>query len=213
MLRLVTALAFLTVAGPADAQEGGPRHGPPPTSSRYVQYGVAISSEAVLDAGDVCPPNASAPCILGSGVGPTVRVGYRARGPWYVGGAYEFSRQESSNLLRLAILQQLRAETRYYANTGSRMRPYGTTGLGAVLFGNEWGTETGGVTTFLGGGLEFEVSRTTVIGAGLFYRLLLLRGWTDSADQRRADRFFGFGLAHIWTIEVAIEARGELSRW
>lgn len=207
----MAALAVTLAPGGAAAQRRTPR--PPPTSSHYIQYGAALSVESVADAGDVCPSGAVAPCILGSGLGPVIRLGYRTRGPWYVGGAYEFSRQDSSNLLRLAILQQLRAEARWYAPTGSRIHSYLTGTLGAALYGNEWGTDTGGVTTSMGAGLEVEASRTTVITGALSYRALVLRGWTDGADQRRADRYLGFGFAHFVTLEVGIEARSPLARW
>src|SRR5262245_22153540 len=97
------ALAALCALARAGAQERAPR-----TTEHYLQYGVGFSAETVPWPGGICPDNAAAPCILKSGVGLVVRIGYRARGPFYLGGAYEFSRQESSNLLRLAILQQLR---------------------------------------------------------------------------------------------------------
>src|SRR5687767_10734860 len=88
---------------------------PGSTSDReYLQYGLALAAEAVASPGGVCPPDSVNPCILGSGGGVGLRFGYRARDPWFVGGAYEFSRHESSNLLRLAILQQFRAEGRFY---------------------------------------------------------------------------------------------------
>ena len=109
-----------------------------------MQYGVALTGEAVATAGDVCPDtSASTPCILGSGGGVAIRLGYRTRGAWYVGAAYEFSRQDPANLMRLAILQQLRAETRYYADQGMRLTPYLAAGLGAAVYGNEWGADTG----------------------------------------------------------------------
>lgn len=186
---------------------------PPPINFHYAQYGVALATETVASAGGVCPSGATTPCILGSGGGLAIRVGYRSRGRWYVGGAYEFSRQDSSNLLRLAILQQLRGEFRYYADVGNRLTPYAAGGLGAALYGNEWGTETGGVLTSLGGGVEFQINRRTVIGAALAYRPLLLRGWTDKAGQRRADQLLGFGIAHIVALELILEVRDPLSRW
>lgn len=186
---------------------------PPPSSFDYIQYGVAVTAENVVSAGDVCPAGATTPCILGSGGGLTVRAGYRARGPWYVGGAYEASRHDSSNLLRLAILQQIRAESRYYFDYGTITTPYLGAGVGAVLYGTEWGTDTGGVSAFLGLGAELQLSRATVVGAALGYRPMLFRGWTDSAGQRRADRFLGFGLAHSVVLEFVLEVRQPLPRW
>ena len=55
---------------------------PPPTSVEYVQYGVSLHTLTLLDSGDVCPVNAKTPCIVGSGGGLGLRVGYRTRGPF-----------------------------------------------------------------------------------------------------------------------------------
>jgi hypothetical protein len=206
-------LCVFVAASPAAAAEEAAPASPPPTSFHYLQYGVAFVAETVASPGDVCPVDAEAPCILGSGFGPAIRVGYRSRGRWYVGGAYEFSRQDPANLLRLAILQQLRAETRYHFDQGTRVTPYGAAGLGAALYGNEWGTDTGGVTGFVGGGVEYQVSSTAVIGAALVYRPILFRGWTDTAGQRRADRYLGFGFAHLVGLELTLEIRESLPRW
>ena len=49
--------------------EGGPR-----TNEDYVQYGAGFATETVASPGGVCPANAAAPCILGSGVGLGLRV-------------------------------------------------------------------------------------------------------------------------------------------
>lgn len=186
----------------------------PPNSLEYLQYGVTLALEMVGSAADVCPtgPDA-APCILGSGGGLAIRAAFRSRGPWLIGGAYEFSRHDSSNLLRLAILQQLRAEVRYYADRNTRLTPYFAAGLGAALYGSEWGASTGGMVATLGGGLEFQISQSTVVGFAPMYRALLLRGFRDSAGQERADRFFGFGLAHLVAIELIFEVREPLPRW
>lgn len=178
-----------------------------------MQYGVGFITETVVSGGDVCPNAEVTPCILGSGFGPSVRLGYRTRGPWYFGGAYEFSRQESSNLLRLAILQQLAAETRYYFDQGNRLTPYGTAALGAVAFGNEWGVDTGGLVASLGPGIEFELSESTMIGVGLVYRLLVLRHWRDRTGQERADRHLGVGYAHMVGLALNWEIRNALPRW
>lgn len=210
--RGLTAVA-VAVAAATSPRAGAEPAGPPPTNFHYAQYGAGLSTETTLSAGDVCPADATTPCILGSGLGPAIRVGYRSRGPWYAGGAYEFSRQDSSNLLRLAILQQLRGEFRYYFDAGKRTTPYLTGGLGAAFYGNEWGTDTGGVVSFLGAGVEYQLTRTAVVGASVAYRALLLRGWTDDAHQRRADRFLGFGLAQLMALELIVEVRDPLPRW
>lgn len=207
-LRFVTALflAIATFSGRAGAQV-------PRSTEHYLQYGAAFAMEFAAARGAICPSVAVAPCILGSGVGLTVRIGYRTRGPFYVGGAYEFSRQDPSNLLRLAILQQLRGEARYYLTEATRLTPYLEAGVGGALYGNEWEADTGGITAFLGGGLEFQISRTSVVGATLGYRPVVLRHWVDSAMQERADALFGFGVAHMIAAELVFEVRDPLPRW
>lgn len=183
------------------------------SSDHYLQYGAGFAAETVASAGAVCPTNAGAPCILGSGLGLVLRAGYRTRTAWYVGGAYEFSRQDSSNLLRLAILQQLRGEARYYLREDARLVPYVAFGAGGALYGNEWGSETWGLTAFLGGGVEFEVSRTSVVGAALGYRPMAFRSFRDGAGQVRADDLLGFGVAHLVALELVFEVRDPLPRW
>ena len=204
-------LTRLSHASPASAQES---QRPPPNNVEYFQYGVALTVEQLASGGSVCPKGALTPCILGSGGGLAIRMGYRSRGPWYLGGAYEFSRQDSSNLLRLAILQQLRGEGRYYLEAGNRLTPYGSLIAGAVVYGNEWTASTIGPVLGLGLGLEFQVTQSTVIGCALNYRALVLHAWTDSTGQRRPeDGALGFGLAHMIGFELTLELRDPLARW
>jgi hypothetical protein len=210
VLRLLTLIGVLLRSGIARAE---PTPKPPPNSVDYFQYGVALAFEQLGSAADVCPASASVPCILGSGGGLVIRAGYRSRGPWMVGGAYEFSRHDSSNLLRLAILQQLRGEARYYADRSTRLSPYATMGAGLALYGSEWGASTGGLVATLGLGVEFQITQATVVGCAPMYRAFLLRNFTDSAGQHRADRYFGFGLAHFIGLELVFEVRDPLPRW
>ncbi len=205
------------------------------SDSHFLQYGVSFVAENVAKAADVCPSSASAPppgstsasvissetvstpCVLGSGFGATIRVGYRSRGPWYFGGAYEFSHQDSANLLRLAILQQLRAEARFYFAQGTRLTPYGSGALGAVIYGNEWGAKSGGPSASLGLGAEYQADESVVVGLGLSWRTLVFRRWRDTDSQGapfwRADRYLGFGLGHLIALELTLEVRDPLPRW
>jgi opacity protein-like surface antigen len=207
VLLAVPAGASAAAASPEEPARAAPAQAvrPPPINVDYVQFGVAFLGEFKLDAGAVCPSTAKAPCILGNGGGLAARAGYRSRGPWFVGGAYEFARIDTSSLLRLGVLQQLRAEMRYYVDLGLRTEPYLTSGLGAVAFGNEWGIDTAGVTSFAGVGFEVQLSRTTVVGADLVYRPLLLFGWQDRAHQLRDT-----GVASYLGLEVVLEAREPL---
>ncbi len=180
---------------------------PSPLEVDYAQYGVAIAAELPLAPGGICSSAAVAPCIIGVGGGPVLRGGYRPSGAWYFGGAYQFSKLDSSNLLRLGIMQQLRAEMRYYIDTGSRVTPFVTWALGGMVYGNEFSAETGGPTTYAGGGLEFEVSRLVVVGLDVAYQPMLFVGYTDSAGQARET-----GVAQYVHIELSIELRTELGR-
>ncbi|NRA34409.1 MAG: hypothetical protein HRU17_13805 [Polyangiaceae bacterium] len=192
------------------AEPEAPR--PPPIRAHHLNYGVGIGIESMADPGDACPSGSTAPCIIGSGLGLTVRLGYRTRGDWYVGGAYESSRQGSSNLLRLGTLQQLRAETRYYASRAYRLQPFAAGAVGVAAYGNEWAVDTVGPIAAIGAGIDFEMSRTSIVGAGISYRPIAFRGWTDGAGVRRSDAFFGFGLSHMIGLEFRLELRSPLAR-
>lgn len=180
---------------------------PPPLHVEYLQYGVAIAVNSRLASGATCPDEADTPCILGGGGGLVVRVGWRPPGPWYWGAAYEFAKMDSGNLYRLGVLQQARAEVRYMPETGLRVAPYVSGGLGGFAYGNEWGVETGGAVATLGGGFEFEVTRFALVGVGLSYVPMLIAGWTDTANQERDT-----SLAQFLRLELVFELRSELSR-
>jgi hypothetical protein len=180
---------------------------PSPLEVDYAQYGVGIAAEVLLESGAICPTSEVVPCIVGSGGGPVLRGGYRPSGPYYFGGAYQFSKLDSSNLYRLGILQELRAEMRYFLDTRARVSPYVTWGLGGTIYGNEFGAETGGVVGFFGGGLEFEVSRSAVVAANVLYKPILLAGYTDAAGLERQT-----GIVQFFHLELLMELRTELYR-
>jgi len=227
----VAALAFPSLAraketdkaapppAPTTSDLGAARADPPPVDEApdttqpsalevdYAQYGVALAAEIPVEPGGICPERATVPCIIGLGGGPVLRGGYRPAGPWYFGGAYQFSKLDSNNLYRLGILQQLRGEMRYFVYTGSRVSPYVTWGLGGMVYGNEFGVETGGVSAFFGGGFEFEVSRAAIVGANIVYRPVLLAGYTDAAGLDRST-----GIVQFLHLEFLLELRTELHR-
>ena len=216
---LVFLFSFVNRASAQQSQR------PPPNNVEYFQYGVAVVVEKLASGGDVCPSaprtvtsngvevTKATPCILGSGGGLAIRMGYRSRGPWFLGGTYEFARTDSGNLLRLGILQQLRGEARYYLDEGNRLTPYGLLGFGAVFYGNEWKVSSGGPMLMAGLGLEFQITQSTVMGLALSYRSLLFHHWTDSTGQVRADEYLGFGFAHTVGLEFILELRSPLARW
>lgn len=176
---------------------------PPSTGHSYVQYGVAFTVEGVASAGPIC--RANAPCILGSGAGIVARVGWRPVENLYIGGAYEFSKQDPNNLYRLGILQQARAELRRYVPTGSRTIPFAMVGAGLVGYGDEWFIDTWGVTAAIGVGIELELSTALHLGVAVAYRPLYLRSWVDSIQTSH-----DAGIAHIVGIELALEVQDRI---
>lgn len=208
----VVALAVPAVPAAVDPAEESPRFPvgrpkPPPLHLDYASYAVAVSADVLVDSGATCSDEA-APCILGSGGGLVLRGGYRSPGPWYVGGAYQFSKTDSDNLYRLAILQQLRAEARYMLDMGYRTRPYATFGIGGVIYGNEWGAETGGGTAFGGVGFELEVSRLALVGMAVYYQPVVFAPFRDTAEFDRMA-----GVAQYVRLEIQFEIRSEVPRF
>jgi hypothetical protein len=177
----------------------------PPTQRAFIQYGVAITNELVAAPGEICSSAPNAPCIFGSGGGLAIRVGVRTRGTYYFGGAYELSKLDPSQLYRLAIWQQIRAEGRYYVNTGLVTAPYFMAALGASGYGNEWSIDTFGPSLSFGAGGDLEVSPTTTIGLALTYRAVYFTKFTDSAGTPRSP-----GVAHVIGLDFSLEARDPL---
>src|SRR5882724_9596695 len=204
------AVVALGIARPANAQLAAL---PPPTSVEYIQYGVSLHTLTLLEGGGVCPVGAKTPCIVGSGGGLGLRVGYRSRGPFYLGAAFQLSRLNSSNLLRLAILQRLTVDGRYYFDRGNRLTPYLLGGLGGAIYGNEWRATSGGVALSFGVGVEYQMTERTLVTLLPTYQPVLFRRFDDSTGQERAAGPLGFGLAHWLAVQVIVELRDPLSRW
>jgi hypothetical protein len=189
-------------SGPPPPQE--PVTLPPPLGKAYVQFGVAFTIEGVASPGPVCA-SAVDPCILGSGAGISVRGGWRPTESIYLGGAYEFSKQDPSKLYRLGILQQARAELRKYFPTGRSIAPFLLAGVGLASYGDEWSVDTWGPTGMLGAGVEVELSAGSSFGVSLAYRPIYLHGFVDSSTLYHAA-----GVAHLISFEMALEARDAL---
>jgi hypothetical protein len=211
LLCAASSLLATTAARPVYAQSFlSPPHA---SSLHFVQYGVSLTTENLASAGGVCTDKAVEPCILGSGLGITIRMGYRSHGPLYIGGAYEATRHDSSNILRLAILQQIRGEVRYLFDQGTRLSPFALGGAGLGLFGNEWGVETLGPSLHVGVGVEYQASEAALVGLGLTWRGITFREWTDTTGQRRANDLLGFALSQWIAFEITLEIRKLLPRW
>jgi hypothetical protein len=209
--RLGFAAAALATAATARADEAAavtaePEAIPPPAPPRraYIQYGVAFTAEGVAHAGPVCG-DSSTPCILGSGGGIDISVGWRPREDTYLGGAYEFSKQDANKLFRLAILQQARLELRHYFPTGKSIEPFLVGALGVAAYGNEWALSTWGPSATVGAGLELELSAGVLLSMSLAYRPIYFRSFDDSTPA-----FHDAGVAHFIAFEIRLEAQDTL---
>ena len=174
---------------------------PPPSHLVYFQYGVAFNAESVISAGAMCN-NTGIACVLGSGGGITVRGGWRNSGALYFGFAYELTKQDPNKLYRIALLQQARAEGRYYIGTARVTEPYLSASLGLSGYGNQWSIDTWGPGGSLGAGVEYQLSRTTVVGVSVDYRLLYFSRFTDTAQTDRAP-----GVAQLFGLNLVLEQR------
>jgi hypothetical protein len=191
-------------AAAAASFEPESRPTPAPPRRAYFQYGVAFTVEGVAHAGPVCAdPNQ--PCILGSGGGIDIGIGWRPTDYFYLGGAYEFSKQDPNKLFRLAILQQARVEMRHYFPTGKSAEPFALFALGLAAYGNEWAVATWGPSGTLGGGLEVELNGGVVLDVSLAYRPIYLRSFADSIPA-----YHEAGVAHFISLQIALEAQDTL---
>jgi hypothetical protein len=177
---------------------------PPPPAHAFIQYGVAFTVEGVASPGPICSDQ-NVPCILGSGGGISVRVGWRPTEDLYIGGAYELSKQDPNKLYRLGILQQARAEARRYFPVGLTTTPFVLLTVGLAGYGDTWGIDTWGPSAAVGGGLEVELSGGIVLGASLVYRPIYLKSFTDSSTLPHQA-----GIAHMVGLELALEAQDTL---
>jgi hypothetical protein len=183
----------------------------------FLQYGLAFTGEFVVAPGPICTTAAvEGGCILGTGGGLALRVGRRLRTPFYIGAAYEFAKMDSAQLYRIGILQQARAEGRYYISTGHTTEPYVMASLGAAVYGNLWGVDTGGPAFSLGVGAEFQLSTYIVVGLSITYRALFFTQFTDSSERTPGQpcdtdpSCHPSGFAHLIGIDLIIETRDPL---
>jgi len=177
----------------------------PAVDTPFIQYGVAFTTEFVATSGALCSSDAKVVphCILGSGAGLVFpRVGWRSPGHWYIGGAYEFSKQDASTVYLLPILQQLRGEARFYFLEGHEWTPFIEGGVGVAGYGNEWTVDTYGPAVSLALGVEAQISRNTVVGATLAYRAIHFSGFTDTGANAR-----DAGFAQLVGLNVLLEVR------
>ncbi len=191
----------------ADADASKPEH----LAQAFIQYGLAFTGEFVVAPGPICSAN-NVGCILGTGGGLTLRVGRRLRAPWWLGAAYEFSKMESNQLYRLAILQQARAEGRYYLATGRSTEPYAMASVGLAGYGNLWGIDTAGPLFGLGIGTEFQLSTYIVVGVSLSYRAIFLAQFHDSSGSSALPcntdpSCHPAGFSHLLGVDLVIETR------
>lgn len=179
----------------------------PPTgvNNHFLQFGVGFTTEFVAGGSGLCSPSPKTvpQCILGSGAGLVFpRVGWRSPGHWYLGGAYEFSKQDASTLYLLPILQQLRGEARIYFLEGRVWTPFVEGSLGVAGYGNEWTVDAYGPMASIALGGEVQISQRTVVGVTFGYRLIRFTGFTDSAGNAR-----DAGFSQLLGLNILLEAR------
>lgn len=179
---------------------------PPPTHVVYFQYGVAFATEQIVSAGAICH-NAALPCVLGSGGGIVVRGGWRSSGPLYLGVAYEVTKQDANKLYRLGLLQQARVEGRFYFMTARVTEPYISASAGLAGYGNQWSVDTWGPGGSLGAGLEYQITRQTVVGLAASYRMIYFSQFTDTAGAARDG-----GIGQLFGLDLVLEQRGTIVR-
>ena len=204
---LVVAFARTAIADTSTKTETSTASTPPHLAQAFIQYGLAFTGEFVVAPGPICNFAGAPACILGTGGGLTVRVGRRLRGPFYVGAAYEFAKMESNQLYRLGILQQGRAEARYYFFTGRSTEPYVAATVGGAAYGNIWGADTGGPLFGATVGTEFQIATTLVLGIALSYRAIFFARFTDSAGTTRPPDGIGPGFSHLIGLDLIVELR------
>jgi hypothetical protein len=134
-----------------------------------------------------------------------IRGGWRSKGPIYLGGAYELTKQDPNKLYRIALLQQARAEMRYYFATARVTEPYVLGSLGVAGYGNEWSIDTWGPTGSLGTGVEYQITQRTVVGIAFAYRLLYLSRFVDTSGARRDP-----GVAQLLGVDLVLEQRDSI---
>lgn len=156
----------------------------------------------MLGAGPICSND---PCILGSGGGIAGRVGFRPTERLYIGGSYELSKQEPNKLYLLGILQQVRAELRWYVPTGLRTTPFLLGAAGLAGYGDEWAVDTWGPSFGLGGGLEIQLSGGSLLALSMLYRPIYFSSFVDSSLETH-----GAGIAQFLGVDLAVEAQDAL---
>jgi hypothetical protein len=175
---------------------------PPPVDNPFIQYGVAFTTEFVASSGNMCATT-PATCILGSGGGVVLpRLGWRFPGSWYMGVAYEMTKQDASTLYRLPILSQARAEGRYYFMIGQVLTPYVGASGGIAWYGNEWAANTFGPGASASLGVEAQVSRGTVVGLTFNYRAIYFKPFVDSSNTAHEG-----SVAQLLGLELQLEVR------
>jgi hypothetical protein len=206
MLALVAFVRVADADPPAPTPETNaskPEH----LAQAFIQYGLAFTAEFVAAPGPICNFANAPSCILNSGGGLSVRLGRRLRGPFYFGAAYEFTKMDSAQLYRVGILQQARAEGRYYLFTGRSVEPWLGAAVGADFYGNLWAWDTGGPLLGASLGVEFQISTVFTLGVALSYHALFFIPFTDSANTARPPPGESPGFSHLIGLDLIVESR------
>ncbi len=172
-----------------------------PPSMSY-QFGIGMAVRFATRS-SFCRDDAS--CVLGSGAGVVAMMGVRRTEHWYFGGAYEFTKHNAATLLRLGIMQHLRADFRYYIPLADDWGAHLGASPGFIAYGNEWSIQTWGAGLQLRGAVDRRVGGT-LLGMGLLWQTAFLREMADPSRPNETDAAYAAGFVNFFGIELHIEA-------
>jgi hypothetical protein len=190
--------------GEGDAREG---LDPIPSRGRYLDYGMAFHSEAVLSSGRLCPKDAKENCVLGGGGGISFGAAYRTSA-YSVGAVYEVTFHDSSNIYQRGVLQQLRGEWRVrpsFAVVPDTIVGFLGLGGGLATYGDNWAIDTYGPSAHGSIGGEIELGIKVALVVAISYRAFYLKSFEDPSRQPRPA-----GIAHMLGLQLGLELHDPL---
>lgn len=193
------------VAAPWLTSNGGDtREGldPFPSTGKYLSYGFAFHSEALLTPGNMCPAESAEQCILGAGGGISFSGALRTS-VYSLGIAYEASFHDSNNIYQRGVLQQLRGEWRLRRlgfDITETIHPYIGAGAGVAGYGDNWSVATIGGSGHAMVGAEWDIGVKVSMTFAFAYRAIYFRAFEDPIPQYRPA-----GLVHLLGFQLGLE--------
>ncbi|MEC7526297.1 MAG: hypothetical protein VYE22_40830 [Myxococcota bacterium] len=206
---LTCALLAPAVAS-AQATEERPRarhvQPPPPPQDRNPELLVGVSLSAVfpLEKTDICPGDSL--CVLGAGAAAGVEI--ERRWPFGLGVlvAYDAWFVDSGGVFELGVVQAVRAAIRYVFAYEHQWHPSVHIGAGALVFGDTGLVSTLGGALEAGVGLEYELTESVSLDAGLSGWLFTTSPFVTGRDRTRRSEGLGLNFAmqlHVGLVIVA----------